>query len=161
VQALIAFTSQYLFVTVILLEALYLLVFQNRRWKALLAATLVIGVLAFLISLVANRLIQDPRPFVEDGFTPVISSSRDNGFPSDHVILLATTAAITTVANPIAGFLGFLGAVIVGLARVYVGVHHLLDVIGSLAIVAFASGVYVGVIRLWRLSRSRLGRRGK
>ncbi|MGA2975936.1 MAG: phosphatase PAP2 family protein [Spirochaetia bacterium] len=120
-----------------------------------------IGVLAFLISLVANRLIQDPRPFVEDGFTPVISSSRDNGFPSDHVILLATTAAITTVANPIAGFLGFLGAVIVGLARVYVGVHHLLDVIGSLAIVAFASGVYVGVIRLWRLSRSRLGRRGK
>jgi undecaprenyl-diphosphatase len=161
VQALIAFAAQYLFVGIILLEAFYLVAFHRRRWKTLLAAALVIGGLAFLASLAANRLVQDPRPFVEGGFTPAIRSSADNGFPSDHVLLLATTAAITMIASPIAGLVGILGAVVVGLARVYVGVHHLLDVFGSLVIVAFAGAAYAGIIHLWNLSRNALRRRGK
>lgn len=152
-QATVAFAAQYLFIVVILLEVFYLAIFHRHKWKTLVAAALMIGGLAFIVSLVANRLIQDPRPFVEQGFKPVISSSTDNGFPSDHVLLLATTAAIMMVVSFGAGLLGLLGAVVVGLARVYVGVHHLLDVVGSLVIVAFASGVYAGIMHILKVLR--------
>jgi len=115
-----------------------------------LVAVLVIGGVAFLLSLLANRFIQDPRPFVAGRFTPLIPSSTDNGFPSDHVLLLSAAAAVTMVVSPAAGLLGAVGAVLVGLARVYAGVHHLADIAGSLVIVGMSGGLYAGVASAWR-----------
>jgi len=149
-QAVISFVAAYLFIAVVLLEGLYLLAFHRDCIRELLVATLMIGGGAFLLSLVANHFIQDPRPFIVGGFKPLIHSSTDNGFPSDHTLLLATTAAIVMVASRPAGFLGLALAVLVGLARVYVGVHHLTDIIGSLVIVGLASLVYLGAVHAWK-----------
>ena len=149
-QPLISFVAAYLFIGIVFLEALYLLAFHRDRFRGLLVATLLLGGVAFLLSLVANRFIQDPRPFIVGGFKPLIHSSTDNGFPSDHTLLLAATAAITMVASRRAGLLGLVGAILVGLARVYVGVHHLADIIGSLVIVAIASLVYLGIVHVWK-----------
>jgi len=140
---LIAFSARYLFALVVLAEALYLFLFHRRQWKRLLIATIVIGGGSFLASLLLNRIVQDPRPFIVQGFTPLIPSSSDNGFPSDHTLLLSATAAITMIANPWAGAAGLLLAIAVGLARVYAGVHHVLDIVGSLFIVGFISAAYL------------------
>lgn len=153
-QAIIVFAALYLFVVILALEAIYLLVRHRSRWQELLAATIIIGAVAFVISLIANRLIHDPRPFVVGGFKPLIPSSTDNGFPSDHVLLLSTAAAVTMVASYRVSLLGFFCAVLVGLARVYVGVHHFADIAGSIVIVRIAAAVYAGLIRVLKRLRT-------
>jgi membrane-associated phospholipid phosphatase len=144
-ERIIAFSAEYLFIPVLLLEGLYLAVFHLNRWRTFLVAGMVIGGIGFLVSLIANRIIVDPRPFVAGGFRPLIHSSTDNGFPSDHTLLLATTAAVTAIANRRAGVLALLAAIAVGLARVYCGVHHFADIAGSLVIVGFAMAVFAGL----------------
>ena len=145
-QALIAFTARYFFMVVLLAEAAYLLAFHRDKWPRLLIAALGIGGISFLIASFLHGLVQDPRPFIEGNFTPLIPSSRDNGFPSDHTLLLAASAAVTMIANPWAGSAGLILAIAVGLARVQAGVHHTADIVGSLFIVGF---VTAGYLLLW------------
>lgn len=147
---IVNFSARYLFIVVVFLEVVFLVLRHRRRWRELIIAAAIIGAVAFFASLVVNRFIQDPRPFVVGRFTPMIPSSTDNGFPSDHVLLLAATAAVTMVASLGAGLLGLLGAVLVGLARVCLGVHHLADVAGSVVIVGIAGGVYAIVVGVWK-----------
>ena len=141
-QDLICFIAEKFFIIILAVEGLYLLLVHRSQWRELMITALVIGGLSFFISLVANRIILDPRPFIVQGFTPLIHSSTDNGFPSDHTLLLAATAAILMTVSKRAGLLGFLGAFIVGFARVYVGVHHVLDIIGSVVIVELVALSY-------------------
>lgn len=145
--ALVRFTAQYFFAVVLLLEGAYVLAFHRDRLKELVLAALAIGIVSYLVSLIANRLVPDPRPFVVGGFKPLIHGSTDNGFPSDHTLLLAASAAVTMLASRRAGLLGLLAAVFVGLARVYAGVHHLADIAGSLVIVALVYILYLALRR--------------
>ncbi|HUX39151.1 MAG TPA: phosphatase PAP2 family protein [Rectinemataceae bacterium] len=147
-NAIIAFVARYLFVLVALGEMVYLYLYHRKQWKRLLVAAIVIGGLSLLAGLGLNKVVQDPRPFVAQGFTPLIPGSSDNGFPSDHTLLLSATAAVTMIANPWAGAVGLLLAIAVGLARVYAGLHHMLDIVGSLFIVGF---VAAGYLIVWML----------
>ncbi|HUW42313.1 MAG TPA: phosphatase PAP2 family protein [Rectinemataceae bacterium] len=149
-DSIVIFTAQYLFLVIVAAEGAYLLAYHRREWLRLLIAAAAIGGVALLISRIANALIPDPRPFIVGGFTPLIHHSADNGFPSDHTLLLAATAAVTLIANRRAGIIGALFALIVGLARVYAGVHHLLDIAGSFVIVALSGGIYALALRLPR-----------
>jgi membrane-associated phospholipid phosphatase len=158
-KAVIAFMAQYLYAGIVVLEGLYLFLVFRNRWKELLGAALFIGLVAFGISLLAHRIIEDPRPFVVFGVQPLIQSSTDNGFPSDHTLLLAGTAAIILIVNRRIGLLGMLAAFAVGMARVYAGVHHIEDVLGSLAIVTFAFGLYEGLILLWNIRKRQIQRK--
>jgi hypothetical protein len=124
-EYLVAFIAEYLYAGIVVAAALYLLIVHRSRWKELLLAALFIGALSLALSLIAHRLIIDPRPFAAAGTRPLIPSSVDNGFPSDHTLLLAAVAAVLLTVNPRAGLLALFGALIVGIARVYVGVHHL------------------------------------
>jgi len=155
-QALIALVARYFFLVIILAEVLFILVFHRRRLLELLLASIFIGGLSLAFAFLLHGIVQDPRPFVVQGSTPLIPSSADNGFPSDHTLLLSATAAITMIANPWVGAVGLLLAVAVGLARVYAGVHHMLDIVGSLFIVGF---VTAGYLVTWMLAS--MGRRKK
>ena len=146
-ERIIAFAAEYLFIAILAAEACYLAAVHRARWRTLIVGALVIGGVGLLLSLIAGRFIQDPRPFVADGFRPLIHSATDNGFPSDHTLLLGTSAAVTILANREAGIIGLLAAILVGLARVYCGVHHLADIAGSLVIVGMASAAYAGLRR--------------
>ncbi len=156
-DAIIAFTARYLFIPIALMEIGYLLLFHRKNWKALFIAALVIGGLSFGISLILNAVVQDPRPFIVQGTTPLIPSSTDNGFPSDHTLLLSATAAITMTVNPWAGVTGLALALLVGLARVYAGVHHLADIVGSLFIVGFVSAAYLIVWQFLAMGKRKKG----
>ena len=160
VKDVIAFVAEYLYFGIVVAEGLYVLLLFRSRWKELLGAALSIGLIAFVLSLIANRIIEDPRPFVVSGVRPLIHSSVDNGFPSDHTLLLATTAAIIMTVSRGMGLLGLVAALGVGLARVYAGVHHIEDVLGSLAIAAIAFGAYQGLVRAWSSLQRHLAKLG-
>jgi membrane-associated phospholipid phosphatase len=106
---------------------------------ATVARVVALGVLAYLVSKVLTHVIVDPRPFIEAHSQPLIPTSRDNGFPSDHALLVsALWASLWWIDRRWLGAF-VVGVVLVGLGRLGVGAHHTLDVVGSLAIAAGAA----------------------
>ncbi len=154
IDSFMAFLAQDFYLVVLGIAAVFLFVRYRARWRELAAAALVIGVVAFALAKLGAHFIDDPRPFLVAHTAPLIPSATDNGFPSDHTLLLGTVAAVVTVAAPLPGLIFWALAGVVGLARVYAGVHHVLDIAGSLVMVAAALAVYAGVRRLWTARRT-------
>lgn len=76
------------------------------------------------------------RPFDVYGFSPLISES-GNSFPSGHMAFFFALAVVVHYVNRRWGIWYFVLSAVVGVARIYVGVHWPLDIIG---------GVVVGLI---------------
>jgi membrane-associated phospholipid phosphatase len=145
-----AFIAADLYWIVIALAVLYGLIKYHRQWRELALATLYLGGVVYGLAKLAANLINDPRPFVQTGQAPLIASALDNGFPSDHTLLVATVGAILFVVDRPAGLLVGLVAYLIGSARVYVRVHHTLDILGSLIIVIIVLASYLLLKQLWQ-----------
>ena len=72
-----------------------------------------------------------PRPFVALNFEPLINMAAAPSFPSGHAALFFTLAAVAYLINRRWGIYLFIGAIINALARVAVGVHWPLDIVGG------------------------------
>ncbi len=158
-DSLIIFVAKYVYVVSVALFIGYGL-FTKRRTEFLLFALLVLPV-SFLLSVLAGHLFYDPRPFVSEGLTPLISHAADNGFPSDHALLTGTLAAIATPFSFSVGALLWVLAILVGSARVLAHVHHTLDIVGSYAIAAVSAVAMYPLLRKLRDPFARaIGRLG-
>ncbi len=129
---------------VYLLAAGWLLVVARRQVRlsrAVAARIIGLGVLAYLASKVLNGIVVDLRPYLVTHTHPLIATARDNGFPSDHVLLVAwLTASLWWIDRRwVPAFV--VGVVLVMIGRLGVGAHHTLDVLGSVAIVTVAARV--------------------
>ena len=116
---------------------------SRTRLEALhwaLAAVLVLG-LSYLFGQIAALLFNDPRPFVVTGILPLIPHTPDNGFPSDHALLAACLIAVVALDARAWSLPLVVLAVLVDWARVGAGLHHVIDVAGSSALVGLAVGV--------------------
>ncbi len=113
---------------------------QWRRATLRTAARLIVlGVVVVLGSKVLTHVIIDPRPYIVTHTRPLIPTSHDNGFPSDHTLLAAAlTASLWWIDRRWVGAFA-LGTLLVLLGRLGVGAHHTLDVAGCLAIAAIAA----------------------
>ena len=127
---------------VYLLVAGWLLVVARRqdRLSLAVAAHIVgLGILAYLASKVLSGIVIDPRPYLVTHTHPLIATARDNGFPSDHVLLVAwLTASLWWIDRRWAPAFAA-GMVLVMIGRLGVGAHHTLDVFGSVVIVTVAA----------------------
>jgi undecaprenyl-diphosphatase len=145
-EAALVFGAEYL----VYVQAIVTLVFawvRRRTLRATFAAyAITSGVAAFALSRLAGLLYNNPRPFVVEGFTPPVPHAPDNGFPSDHTLLAAWLAALVFPYDRRLGTILGVGALLVGFFRVAAGVHHLVDIVASLVIVAVAAFV------AWRIS---------
>lgn len=158
---IISFVAEYLYLIIIAAGVIYLAVSQRKQWLAIIIATIWIGGLAFLLAQIGGQIINSPRPFAETGIAPLIPTATDNGFPSDHTLLLATVAAIVSLFNWRFGLLFWLLAVLVGLARIYVRAHHLIDVVGSFVLVGLALTIYLLGRAIWRDYQTKNKRTGQ
>jgi undecaprenyl-diphosphatase len=139
-DAFFIFCAKYLYLAAVLI-ILWVFVAQSRdHKKRMIAIGLATLVIAFILDVIAGHLYFDARPFVVGAFTPLISHAADNGFPSDHTILVSALAMVAWYFNKKASWLIWAVAFIVGAARVYVGVHHPIDILGS-AVLAIIAGV--------------------
>jgi uncharacterized membrane protein len=108
------------------------------------------GIVALPIMYVILKLVAliyfDPRPFVVDHFIPLIPHGPDNGFPSDHTILSAAAASVIYPYNKKVSAVLWIFTLLVGISRVYTGIHHPIDIIASIIIAiitAYATYTYV------------------
>ena len=79
----------------------------------------------------------------------LIEHTPDNGFPSDHALLAVTVGAIIYTQNQLVGSILIGLGVLVGISRVLSGVHHTLDIMGSIAIALAATYIAVFILRRW------------
>lgn len=140
---LFIFGAKYLFGVSILIAIYYFWKSPIDTKRDLVKFGVFLFPIAYIVAKILNYFFYNPRPFVVENFTPLIQHAVDNGFPSDHVLLVAAIASLFMFFNKrVAGGLWII-AIIVAISRVYVGVHHWIDVIGSCVIsVAVAAVIY-------------------
>lgn len=135
----IIFGAKYLIVLILIIAGIYFLKLEKQKQKEMVVFAIITLPIIFIISRLANKLYINPRPFVVGNFLPLISHSNDNGFPSDHTLLSAAVASVIYLFNKKIGIALGLLALLVGIARVVAGVHHLTDIFGSIAIAILVS----------------------
>ena len=128
------FAAKYLIALPVLILGVYFLMKPWREQKNMMLFAIPAALFAYVLALIAGHLYFDPRPFVVGHFTPLIPHAADNGFPSDHTLLASALAAIGMYWNRRLGLSLWTIAAIIAVARVYVGVHHTIDVVGSMLI---------------------------
>lgn len=122
----------------------------GHRWRPALTVALV-GVSAWLLARAGKPLVGRGRPTgvrvreVRDGF----------GYPSGHTaVAFALAVAFAAMLPRRWRWLPFLAAAMVGVARVHVGAHYPLDVVGGAAL-----GLAAGLAVVAAEHRSRPGQR--
>jgi undecaprenyl-diphosphatase len=126
--------AKYLFVIAFLIAGIFFL----KQPREIQIKAFILGVscatLSYIIALIAGQIYYDPRPFVVGHFKPLIDHDTENGFPSDHVLLVSCVAAVITVFNNKIAIPLWIVTILVAISRVYVGVHHYIDVFASIMI---------------------------
>ena len=149
INSIIVFLANYLYI-IIVLVAIVAVVFANQTArKSILKLALLTLPLAFIIANILGRLFYNPRPFVVEHIKPLIPHAANNGFPSDHTLLVISIASILFVYNKRLGVFLFILGLIVGFARIYAKVHHPIDILGSIGIAT--SSTFLSLILLKKL----------
>lgn len=131
---LMIFCAKYLFLVSLGIGGVFFLKASRDEQRSMAMFGVASLALMYLALLLSAQLYTDPRPFVVGHFVPLISHSPDNGFPSDHVLLVSAVAALISVFHRRLGIVLWGIVVLVAVSRVYVGVHHVVDVLASMGI---------------------------
>lgn len=146
-DSLFVFGANDVYLFIVLIAGAFILrqpVQQRKR-------TLLLGVISFPIAYGVLKLIghfyYDARPFVVGHFLPLVPHEANNGFPSDHTFIAAAISALLWPFTRPGSLICWGLTVFVAVSRVYVGVHHPIDVIGSI----IGSILVTGLV--WRYRR--------
>ena len=121
--------------------ALYVLWKSDKKSRRELLILLIAGgILSLILAKIGGKIYDDPRPFIKDGVIPLFTASRDNWFPSDHTLLAAFLGFAILFYSKKLGWAVLIIAALIGWARVYSGVHHFIDILGSFIIAAAVTG---------------------
>lgn len=130
-DALMVYITDYLiFVSVILLFSL------AKEGGPAERKTLLVSLLSIPIAIILIKTIHifyfEPRPFITYQFLPLSLEENNASFPSRHATIMAIFAfASTYYKHQWSLFIVILMA-LVGVSRIYVGVHYPLDIMGGI-----------------------------
>lgn len=122
---------------------------RRRKWYFFCEAALAIILSRGLITEMIHFFYYHLRPFDVLGFTPLISES-GSSFPSGHAAWFFALAMVIIFRNWKWGAWFFAGALVIGVARIYVGVHWPFDILGG-AVIGIGSALFIH----WLLRKSR------
>ena len=143
------FCAKYLIAFSLILAAIAFLRLARDKQRSMIIFAAIALPIIYLTAVIAGHFYNNPRPFVVLNFVPLIPHGIDNGFPSDHALLASAVASIWTIYNRRIGLVLWGIALIVGIARVYAGVHHPIDIIGSVIIAgAVTYALHTGMNKL-------------
>lgn len=140
-DSLIIFSAKYLFLVSVIALGIYFFRSPKEIRISMFRVGIILLPLTYAIGLLARALYDNPRPFVVENLTPLIEHAADNGFPSDHTLLLASLASLATFFNRKLAIFLWIITLVVGASRVLAGAHHSLDILGSIIISIACAGV--------------------
>jgi membrane-associated phospholipid phosphatase len=106
-----------------------------RSKRATVSATLAAG-LALVVNSILGHLWYHPRPFVDHPSQTVllVRHGADNSFPSDHASVAFAIAFAVLALHRRLGLLFLVAAALIGVDRIFVGVHYPVDVAASILV---------------------------
>jgi undecaprenyl-diphosphatase len=109
---------------------------RPRIAQAILAMTLAVS-----LSAIASLVWHVPRPFIANHGVAYLCRTTDSAFPDHHVAVIGALALALLAArrNGWIGLVLLAVALLVGLARVYLGAEYPSDVLAGFAIALFAT----------------------
>lgn len=146
---LIIFCAQYLYLFVIGIAFVSIVLTNPTTRRNIVKLSLLAFPLSFGLAQIASHMFYNLRPFVVEHIKPLIPHAANNGFPSDHTLLVIGIASILFVYNKRLGVFLFILGLLVGFARVYAKVHHPIDILGSVIITTVS--VYISWIALKKM----------
>ncbi len=123
-------------------------VFLTEQRKNKIGKIICAVILATLIGAVLKEVIHTDRPCISDSAKIICPSSYS--FPSGHTILVFTVALAFLNKKYFPFYLAY--AIFVAFTRIYLGVHSLEDIAGSIALAPF---VYYITNEIWNLFEER------
>ena len=147
VDLIAIFVAKYFFLLPLAIGGIYFLIndWQIRKMMIILSAiSLFLTIIGIFI---LNYLYYDPRPFIITHFDPIVSHIPDNGFPSDHAALTFLIALIIYLFNRKPGLFLFLISILISISRVYVGLHHLVDIFAGILLAIVSVLLSQGLIK--------------
>lgn len=126
---------------------------QNDGMRLMVCALMLVGSVALADQLshrFLKEVIQRARPYEVLANVHQLVGSGGGSFPSNHALNSAVIAVILSTFFPRLRVLWWSYAAVIGLSRIYCGVHYPSDVLGGFAIgTAWAFIVLASVRRLW------------
>ncbi|MBF0180380.1 MAG: undecaprenyl-diphosphatase [Magnetococcales bacterium] len=141
--------------TVLLLPAILLLMaFRgDRQQRLLVIRTGLVLILALGMSLTIRHFWHHPRPFVIGLGNAWLQHSPSSSFPSNHMTaFMAVGFSIFCNKMPRAGLLVLVTGLAVAWARIFLGVHFPMDMLGAIAVALLA---HLAVRLTWKSVASR------
>lgn len=114
---------------------------RNRKAFLLNLLSLAVG---FVILKIVTIFIFEPRPFLTHPIIPLISIDDADSFPSDHSLVLSITTISYLFYRIRFAWLMAVSLLWTGFARIFVGVHYPIDIIGGVIL-----GVMAVTISWW------------
>lgn len=127
---------------VLVLAFLVLLIYQRgtrRKIYLFVEAALAIILSRGIIATTIHFFYHHPRPFEFYGISPLFNES-GSSFPSGHAAWFFALAMVVWYVNRKWGIWFFILATLMGIARIYAGVHWPYDILG---------GAAIGVLSAW------------
>ncbi|MDA1526979.1 MULTISPECIES: undecaprenyl-diphosphatase [Bacillus cereus group] len=100
-------------------------------------------IIALLVNVVIHAVYYHPRPFVSHDVHQLVPHAADSSFVSDHSVLVFSIAFVFLLRGEKLKYIALIWAVLVGVSRMYVGVHYPLDILGAAFLTFITSGLVV------------------
>lgn len=151
-DALAVFLASYFQYILAGLLLIFLLVGKNQQEKeknrlmvglAFLAA----GISRFGFGEIVKQLVDRPRPFEVQKATQLISYAAGESFPSGHALFFFALATVVYSYNKKFGWIFFGSAFLIGLSRIFAGIHYPSDILGGALIGVFTGWLVVKMAR--------------
>ena len=118
----------------------------KKKW--LIFGNVSLAVLFYvLINYVLGFIKFRTRPFISLNSKQLVNPFSEKSFPSDHTaVAFALATSVFFQHKKLGAFLMFL-AFLVGMARIYTGVHYPLDVLGGIVVGIFSATIFYLIFR--------------
>ncbi|PEL93388.1 undecaprenyl-diphosphatase [Bacillus wiedmannii] len=148
---MIAITNSAVYVAILLM---FILWFNNgkkvnaiKKQYTVLYTTLSV-IIALLVNVVIHAVYYHPRPFVSHDVHQLVPHAADSSFVSDHSVLVFSIAFVFLLRGEKLKYVALIWAVLVGVSRMYVGVHYPLDILGAAFLTFITSGLVMQSTRM-------------
>ncbi|MED0987285.1 undecaprenyl-diphosphatase [Bacillus paramycoides] len=119
-----------------------------RKQYTVLYTTLSVSI-ALLVNVLIHAVYYHPRPFITHHVNQLVPHAADSSFVSDHSVLVFSIAFAFILRGEKLKYIALIWAILVGVSRMYVGVHYPLDILGAAFLTFITSGVVMQSTRIF------------
>lgn len=116
---------------------------RDKHRRLMILCAIITFICAFIIGKICGAFHLNYQPFVElSDVNKLIEKEKDNSFPSDHTILFFSFCITFWLFKRGWSILWIFLAILVGISRIWVGVHYPFDVVVGI-VISFATATII------------------